>query len=270
MNKIFKKLMIFTMICIFFVGCSTKNTKNDAVQKNERKKITVFAAASMTETMEQIKKNYEEKNQDVEIVYTFDSSGTLKKQIEQGAECDLFISAALKQMNALDKSKTPDAKVRIDENTRINLLENKVVLAVSDSNSNIKSFSDLLNEKLQKIALGNDDVPVGQYSKELLENINIWDKIQDKITFGTNVKEVTTWVKEGVADCGIVYATDAYSAKLKIVDTAKDGMIKTPVIYPCAVLENSKNKEDAKAFLDYLQTDECKEIFEKVGFTRVK
>lgn len=270
MKKILKKLMIFTMICIFFVGCFAKNTKNDTVQKNKRKKITVFAAASMTETMEQIKKNYEEKNKDVEIVYTFDSSGTLKKQIEQGAECDLFISAALKQMNALDKSKTSDAKVGIDENTRINLLENKVVLVVSDSNSDIKSFSDLLNEKLQKIALGNDDVPVGQYSKELLENIKIWDKIQDKITFGTNVKEVTTWVKEKVSDCGIVYATDAYSAKLKIVDTAKDGMIKTPVIYPCAVLENSKNKEDAKAFLEYLQNDECKEIFEKVGFTRVK
>ena len=225
----------------------------------------------MTETMEQIKKIYEEEHKDIEIVYTFDSSGTLKKQIEQGANADIFISAALKQMNALDKTKTKDAKVVIDESTRFNLLENKVVLAVpSDNKANVQKFEDLTNEKIEKIALGNSDVPVGQYSEELLKNLKIWDKIQPRVTFGTNVKEVTTWVKEGVANCGIVYATDAYSAGLKVVDTAKEGMIKTPVIYPAAVLKDSKNANESKEFLKFLKNDKCKAIFEKVGFALAK
>ena len=124
--------------------------------------------------------------------------------------------------------------------------------------------------EISKIALGNSDVPVGQYSEELLKNLKIWDEIQKKVTLGSNVKEVTTWIKEGVANCGIIYATDAYSAGLEVVATAKEGMIKTPVLYPAAVLKNSKNSKEAKEFLEFLKGDECKAIFEKVGFTRAK
>ena len=174
-------------------------------------------------------------------------------------------------MNALDKSKTLEASVVIDEATRFNLLENKVVLAVAKGNSlGLKDFTDLTKAEISKIALGNSDVPVGQYSEELLKNLKIWDEIQKKVTLGSNVKEVTTWIKEGVANCGIIYATDAYSAGLEVVATAKEGMIKTPVLYPAAVLKNSKNSKEAKEFLEFLKGDECKAIFEKVGFTRAK
>lgn len=277
MKKFLKRAIALCLMVTVLGACSPKkeevkkDQKQEQTNKTEKKKLTVFAAASMTETMEQIKKIYEEEHKDIEIVYTFDSSGTLKKQIEQGAKADIFISAALKQMNALDKTKTKDAKVVIDESTRFNLLENKVVLAVpSDNKANVQKFEDLTNEKVEKIALGNSDVPVGQYSEELLKNLKIWDKIQPRVTFGTNVKEVTTWVKEGVANCGIVYATDAYSAGLKVVDTAKEGMIKTPVIYPAAVLKDSKNANESKEFLKFLKNDKCKAIFEKVGFALAK
>ena len=134
----------------------------------------------------------------------------------------------------------------------------------------LKDFTDLTKAEISKIALGNSDVPVGQYSEELLKNLKIWDEIQKKVTLGSNVKEVTTWIKEGVANCGIIYATDAYSAGLEVVATAKEGMIKTPVLYPAAVLKNSKNSKEAKEFLEFLKGDECKAIFEKVGFTMAK
>ena len=272
MKKLLRVFLVLTMI-FGITACSSKpaDKKETKVEKTEKKKLTVFCAASMTETMEQIKKVYEEKHKDIELVYTFDSSGTLKKQIEQGADADIFISAAQKQMNALDKSKTPEATVVIDEATRFNLLENKVVLAVSKGNSlDLKDFTDLTKAEISKIALGNSDVPVGQYSEELLKNLKIWDEIQKKVTFGSNVKEVTTWIKEGVANCGIIYATDAYSAGLEVVATAKEGMIKTPVLYPAAIMKNSKNAKEAKEFLEFLKGDECKAIFEKVGFTMAK
>ena len=272
MKKFLRVFLVLTMI-LGFTACSSKQAENKEtkVEKTEKKKLNVYGAASMTETMQEIKKVYEEKHKDIELVYTFDSSGTLKKQIEQGSDVDIFISEASKQMNALDKSKTPDAKVVIDESSRFNLLENKVVLAVIKGNSSgLKDFTDLTKPEISKIALGNSDVPVGQYSEELLKNLKIWDEIQSKVTFGSNVKEVTTWIKEGVANCGIIYATDAYSAGLEVVATAKEGMIKTPVLYPAAVLKNSKNSKEAKEFLEFLKGDECKAIFEKVGFTRAK
>lgn len=277
MKGFLKKFLVLALAVGMLGACSPKqaepkkDTKVEKKEGTEKKKITVFAAASMTETMEQIKKVYEEKHKNIELVYTFDSSGTLKKQIEQGAQADIFISAAQKQMNALDKTKTADAKVVIDEASRFNLLENKVVLAVAKGNpAKVEKFEDLANDNITKIALGNSDVPVGQYSEELLKNLKIWEKIQPKVTLGSNVKEVTTWVKEGVASCGIVYATDAYSAGLEVVATAKKGMIKTPVLYPAAVLKDSKNAKEAKEFLEFLKGDECKAIFEKVGFAIAK
>lgn len=277
MKGFLKKFLVLALAVGMLGACSPKqaepkkDTKVEKKEGTEKKKITVFAAASMTETMEQIKKVYEEKHKNIELVYTFDSSGTLKKQIEQGAQADIFISAAQKQMNALDKTKTADAKVVIDEASRFNLLENKVVLAVAKGNpAKVEKFEDLANDNITKIALGNSDVPVGQYSEELLKNLKIWEKIQPKVTLGSNVKEVTTWVKEGVASCGIVYATDAYSAGLEVVATAKEGMIKTPVLYPAAVLKDSKNAKEAKEFLEFLKGNECKAIFEKVGFVIAK
>ena len=234
--------------------------------------LNVFAAASMTETLTEIQEMYKEAAPNVTLVFNFDSSGTLKTQIQEGADCDVFISAAQKQMNQLDKDADPEVNTDgldyVLEGTRMNLLENKVVLAVPDGNpKNIESFADLGTDKLILLALGNEDVPVGQYSTEILTNLGILDSLEaaGKITYGSNVKEVTTQVSEAAADAGIIYATDAFSAKLTVVDQAGSDLCKQ-VIYPAAVLKVSKNQEAAKEFLAYLQTDTCMKVFEAVGF----
>ena len=235
--------------------------------------LNVFAAASMTETLTEIQEMYKEVAPNVTLVFNFDSSGTLKTQIQEGADCDVFISAAQKQMNQLDKDADPEVNTEgldyVLEGTRVNLLENKVVLAVPDGNpKGIESFEDLGTDKLSLLALGNEDVPVGQYSTEILTNIGILDSLEaeGKITYGSNVKEVTTQVSEAAADAGIIYATDAFSAGLTVVDQAGADLCKQ-VIYPAAVLNISQNPEAAEAFLDYLKTDDCMSVFEAVGFT---
>lgn len=256
-----------------------KETESETSQEaaaEEKTELIVFAAASMTETMTKIAEMYKEVKPIVEIVYTFDSSGTLKTQIEEGADCDIFISAAQKQMNQLDISAAPSVNTDgldfVDGDTRFNLVENKVVLAVPDGNpAGIESYEDLGTDKLELICLWNDDVPVGAYSEEILTGLGILKKLEadSKITYGSNVKEVTTQVKEASVDCGIIYATDAFSAGLTVVDEADKDQCKQ-VIYPAAVLKITKNKEEALAFLDYLTTDDCGEVFESVGFSMVK
>ena len=233
----------------------------------------------MTETLNQLKTEYEKQHPDVEITFNYDSSGTLKKQIQNGAECDLFISAAQKQMNQLDGSKdataNPDKLDFIDSATRINLLENKVVLVTPEGNpKQIQNFNDMaakLKDGSVRLVMGNSDVPVGQYTEKILKFYNLDEKAiasAGNITYGSNVKEVTTQVLEGSADCGVVYATDAFSAKLKPVDQATKEMC-GQVIYPAAVLKNSKQQDAAKDFLKFLQSDEAMKVFESVGFSRV-
>ncbi|MCC2126054.1 molybdate ABC transporter substrate-binding protein [Hominiventricola filiformis] len=259
-------------------GCGASKTKEapaagDSAAEAEPVTLNVFAAASMTETLTEIQEMYKDVAPNVTLVFNFDSSGTLKTQIQEGADCDLFISAAQKQMNQLDKDADPEVNTEeldyVLEGTRVNLLENKVVLAVPDGNpKDIESFEDLGTDKLSLLALGNEDVPVGQYSTEILTNLGILDSLEaeGKITYGSNVKEVTTQVSEAAADAGIIYATDAFSAGLTVVDQAEGDLCKQ-VIYPAAVLNISKNPEAAKEFLAYLQTDTCMQVFEAVGFT---
>ena len=241
--------------------------------------LIVFAAASMTETMEEIGKAYQEQNPGITITYNFDSSGTLKTQIEEGADCDIFISAAAKQMNQLDitadKEVNTDGLDFIDPDTRIDLLENKVALAVPEGNpKNINSYVDLvagLKDKSILLAMGNEDVPVGQYTKKIFAFYGLDEESLNKdgvLTYGSNVKEVTTQVSEAAVDCGVIYSTDAFSAGLTVVDTATKDMC-GQVIYPAAVLKGSKHPEEAKAFLDYLTTDESGKVFESLGFTKL-
>lgn len=232
----------------------------------ESVQLTVFAAASLTETLNEISEQYKTVAPNVELVFNFDSSGTLKTQIEEGADCDLFLSAAQKQMNALEEENL------INADTRIDLLENKVALAVPEGNpADIQSFEDIGTDKCKLVALGNEDVPVGSYSVEILTNLGILDELEsgNKITYGSNVKEVTAQVKEAAADCGIVYATDAYSAGLETVDEATADECRQ-VIYPAALTASTAHAEEAQAFLDYLTTDDAAAIFESVGFAMVK
>lgn len=243
--------------------------------------ITVFAAASMTETIDKIIENYKTVAPNVTVVPTYESSGTLLDQIKEGADCDLFISAAQKQMNALDGSlkgdaeKNPDGLDMIDGSTRINLLENKVTLVVpKDNPKGIESF-DQMAEHLKAgdilMAMGNSDVPVGQYTQKIFAFYKLDEAALNTagvLTYGSNVKEVTTQVSEGSVDCGVIYATDAFSAGLTVVATATKDMC-GQVIYPAAVLSGSKHAAEAKAFLDYLSTPDAMTIFESVGFSAV-
>ena len=276
LRKVFACVTMCFMV-LPLAGCGTSQA-TETKENAEAAEVTlnVFAAASMTETLTEIQEMYKEVAPNVTLVFNFDSSGTLKTQIQEGADCDVFISAAQKQMNQLDKDADPEVNTEgldyVLEGTRINLLENKVVLAVPDGNpKGIESFADLETDKLSLLALGNEDVPVGQYSEEILTNLGMLDQLEqeNKITYGSNVKEVTTQVSEAAADAGIIYATDAYSADLPVVAQADDTMCKQ-VIYPAAVLNISENQDAAEAFLDYLKTDDCMKVFEEVGFTAVK
>ena len=278
-----KKLIAVLLVAILalgtFAGCGNKENEAD-----EEIELIVFAAASMTETMNQIKELYETANPGVKITYTFDSSGTLKTQIQEGAPCDIFISAAQKQMNQLDITADPSVNTEgldfVISDTRINLLENKVALAVDDQNTRgITSFDDLINllkddtlvlgEGEVLLCIGDADVPVGAYTLKIFAYYGIEEAaIASKITYGQNVKAVTTAVSEGTADCGIIYQTDAYSAKLTVVDTATAEMC-GQVIYPAAVLNTTTHEEAARAFLAYLQGEEASAIFESVGFTPI-
>lgn len=282
MRKLFA-LLIAAVMVLSFAACAAPATEETAdaetVPEAEPVELIVFAAASMTETMNQIAEMYKTVAPNVTLTYNFDSSGTLKTQIQEGAECDLFISAGQKQMNQLDI--TADSEVNTDkldfvlEGTRINLLENRVTLCVPEGNpKDIKSFDDLadkLKEGSVLMAMGNSDVPVGQYTKKILAFYGLDEEKLAKdgvITYGTNVKEVTTQVTEASVDCGVVYCTDAFSAGLTPVDYATKEMC-GQVIYPAAVLNISKNQEAAKEFLAYLQTDEAMKVFEAVGFAPV-
>ena len=238
--------------------------------------LIVFAAACMKETMTQIAEMYKSVAPEVTVTYNFDSSGKLLTQIKEGADCDLFISAAPTQMNALDGSligdteKNPDGLDLIVTDSRVNLLENKVTLAVPEGNpKGIKSFdqlAELLKGGEVLLAMGNSDVPVGQYTQKIFSYYGIDETaVADKLTYGNNVKEVTSQVSEAAADCGIIYATDAYSAGLTVVDSATAEMC-GQVIYPAAVMQGEKEAA-ARAFLAYLQTDAAITVFESVGFS---
>ena len=283
MKKALAWLLAATM-ALSLAACSsnTSGTADESAQGGgetaDPVELTVFAAASLTETLNQIAEDYKTVAPDVTLTFNFDSSGTLKTQIQEGAVCDLFISAGQKQVDQLDAS--ADASVNTEgldfvlEGSRIDLLENKVTLAVPEGNpKGIDSF-DALAEHLEAgdilLAMGNSDVPVGQYTQKILT----WYGLDEAelanagcITYGTNVKEVTTQVSEGSVDAGIIYCTDAFSAGLTIVDEATPEMC-GQVIYPAAVLNTSEHQTEVQAFLDYLSTDDAMAVFEEVGFSK--
>lgn len=281
-KTIFAKMTVCSLMLTALFGCGqASQTANGAqdTQSAQTTELTVFAAASMTETLNQIAEDYKTVDQNVSLTFNFASSGDLLSQIREGADSDVFISAAPKQMNALDGSlkddadKNPDGLDELLDGTRIDLLENKVVLAVPEGNpKGIESFdklADQLGAGEVFLAIGNSDVPVGQYTRKIFAHYGLDEQsLADAgvLTYGSNVKEVTTQVSEGAVDCGIIYATDAYSAALESVDEATADMC-GQVIYPAAVLRNSAHPDEAKAFLDYLTGEDAGRVFESVGFT---
>ena len=263
-------------------GSTASSTASSAAASSEAAsgesmELIVFAAASLTETLNAIAETYSAENPGVTFSFNFDSSGTLKTQIQEGADCDLFISAGQKQMNQLDSTASADVNTEgldfVDSDSRVDLLENKVVLCVPENgDKGIDSF-DSLAEHLKAgdilFCMGNSDVPVGQYTQKILAYYDLDEEAlaaAGVITYGSNVKEVTTQITEASVDAGVVYCTDAYSAGLTPVDEATKEMC-GQVIYPAAVLKAAPNAEAAREFLAYLQTDRAATVFESVGFT---
>ena len=284
-KKLVAMMLMGSMLILVMTGCGGGNADNaansasSAAAETEKTDLVVFAAASMTETLTELSQAYMKEHPEVNVVLNFDSSGTLKTQIQEGADCDVFISAGQLQMNQLDI--TADKKVNTEgldfvlEDSRFDLLENKVALAVPEENKkNINSYEDMkvaLEKGDALLAMGNADVPVGQYTQKILTFLGLDETAlanAGNITYGSNVKEVTTQVSEAVVDCGIIYQSDAYSAGLKTVATATPEMC-GQVIYPAAVIKTSKQADVAKNFLAFLTTDDADAIFEKVGFTAI-
>ena len=280
MKKLFSLVLALSM-ALALTACSgsadTDSTTDDTTETTaEPVELHVFAAASMQESLDQVIEAYKAVAPEVAVVATYDSSGTLKTQIQEGADCDVFISAAHKQMNQLDAEggeENTEGLDLVNSATRLDLLENKVTLAVPEGNpKGIESF-DQLAELLASgdvfLAMGNSDVPVGQYTQKIFTYYGLNEETlasSGVLTYGSNVKEVTTQVSEGTVDCGVIYATDAFSAGLTVVDEATAEMC-GQVIYPAAVMKNSANPDAAKAFLDFLSTDEAMACFEAVGFS---
>lgn len=258
MKKKSALILALSLLTTLFSGCSS----NEPSKNSNETTITIAAAASLKNCMDdKLIPMFNEKYPNIKIQATYDSSGKLQTQIEEGAEVDVFMSAAIKQMNELNKEGL------IEDNSIVDLLENKIVLIVpKGSNKEIKSFNDIL--KSDKIAIGDpESVPAGQYAKELFENLKIWDEVSAKASLGTNVTEVLNWVAEGSADSGVVYSTDAASNdKVEIVLEAPEGSV-SKVIYPVGIIKASKNKEAAKNFTDFLQSEEAMKVFESYGFS---
>lgn len=267
-----KRIMILAAVLV----CSAVLTGCKAAKNEQSKEVVVFAAASMTETLTEIGNRYEKLNPGVKLTFNFDSSGTLKTQIQEGAACDLFVSAGQKQMDQMDgkadAGRNPEGLDLVEEGTRRDLLENRVVLCAPEGNpAGVTDFDDLaerLADGTILLAVGNSDVPVGQYTQKVFACYGLKEEaLAEKgvLTYGSNVKELTTQIAEGSVDCGVIYSTDAYSAGLTILDVADEEMCGR-VIYPAAVIKTGKASKEAEKFLEYLNSPDAVSVFEAVGF----
>lgn len=272
MNKIRNfAAMILVFIMIFvFTACGTSpngdGKANEAVKVvgtpvKTQVNITVSAASSLKDAMNELKDVYAKEKSEVNITYNFGSAGSIQQQIENGANVDLFISAAQKQMDALKE------KGLLEDVTRKDLLGNSLVLIVPKDSSLTATFEELAMDKVKKLALGEPGTtPAGQYAEDVFKKFNILDKIKTKVIYAKDVKEVLTWVETGNVDAGIVYETDAKASQKvkKIADAPAESH--KPILYPASVIKSSKNLDRAKAYLDFLSGDKGKVVFEKYGF----
>jgi molybdate transport system substrate-binding protein len=267
MMKRYFKTTIFTVIALLMVlmtGCTMAENNKTGQQPETEKSVTltISVAASLKDAMEEVQKRYLDAKPNVSIKYNFGSSGSLQQQIEQGAPVDVFVSAATKQMKALQE------KSLIINETKKDLLKNSVVLIVPKDSVNVSDFQSLTSDSVKKIGLGEPaSVPAGQYGKDVLTSVKVWDNVQSKLVLAKDVHQVLSWVESGDADAGIVYMTDAkISDKIKIAVVAPEGS-HSPVVYPVAVLKDSKQAEASKEFVDFLFGEIASQVFEKYGFT---
>ncbi len=255
------KLIFIIVVCVFMVFTAACGQTVKKGGSDKQVELLISAAASLKDSLSAVGNAFEEKHPNIKLVFSFGSSGALQQQIENGAAVDVFISAATKQMDSLNE------KGLIVGDTRREFLKNELVLIVPKEEKSVSGFEDLTSEKIQHISLGEPKgVPAGQYAQEMLTKLGIIDQIKNKFVYGNDVKEVLTWVETGDADAGIVYATDARSSqKVRVVAKAPEDSHK-PIYYPAAVIKETKNPDEAKAFTEFLYGSEAKPIFEKYGF----
>lgn len=270
MKKILGILGLVACLTLGTVGCSSKESPKDDDKEEQTNKssetveLNISAAASLKEAMAKIEEEYKKVDSNAKLIVNYGASGSLQQQIEQGAPCDLFISAGQKQMKALDEKKL------LDSDTMKDLVKNDLVL-ISSAGSDVSSMKDLTTDKVKKIAVGEaESVPAGKYADEVLTNLNLKDTLKDKLVFAKDVKEVLAWVQSGNADVGFVYFSDTVNNdKIKVVEKT-DEKTHSPITYPVAVIEGSKNADAAKKFEEFLLSDAGQKIFEEFGYKKVE
>lgn len=264
--KLCSLVLLLLSVALLFSGCGKAVKETAAVAQPESIELNISAAVSLKDALIEIQKNYQDKHPNIKILFNLGASGSLQKQIEQGAPTDIFISAAPKQMDELQK------KQLIDQATRKNFVENKLVVVVSkDAKLKLEKYEDLTQGGINKIALGETAVvPAGQYAKEVLQKLGIWDKVEDKLVFAKDVRTVLAYTETGNVEAGIVYKTDAVSSdKVKIAAIAPEGSHQ-PIVYPIAIIANTKKVKAAEDFVAYLFSPESKAVMEKHGFVMSK
>lgn len=256
-TKLMAVVLAAACVMTAFAGCGTKETAAEPTE------LTILAAASLTDVCNEIKDLYEAEHENVTLNFSYGASGALQAQIEEGVGADIFLSAATKQMNALNEEGL------MDSDSITELLENKVVLIVpAESTTDLNSFEEVATDKVKMIGLGEpESVPVGQYSEEIFTSLGILDQVKAKANYGSDVRTILSWVETSAVDCGVVYATDAYTSEdVRIVAQAPEDSCKR-VIYPVGIVKESANPEAATEFVAYLQEEETIALFEKYGFT---
>lgn len=257
-----KNFFVFLLSLVLILSAAGCGNNTAVQQKAAQVNLTVSAASSLKDAMEEIKTNYAQENANITITYNFAGSGSLQQQIEQGAAVDIFVSAGTKQIDALK-----DKGLLLDD-TRRNLLGNQLVLITPKGSSTATNIKDLADEKFNKIALGvPTSVPAGQYAEETLTKNGLLSTLKNKIVYAKDVKEVLTWVETGNAEAGFVYATDAKTSEKVTVAAVASEDTHSPILYPAAVIKASKNTDAAKNFINYLYSDKARVVFEKYGFS---
>ena len=256
--KIRRRRFLWLSLSAFLTACAASSLNSET---SPDVTLTVSVAVSLQDAMKDIGLAYRDRHPNMAIAYNFGSSGSLQQQIEQGAPVDVFISAAPKQMNALQ------AKDLLLPDTRQDILKNQVVLVTPKNGTGISNFKELIGKKASKVAIGNpESVPAGQYGKEVLTSLNLYKSLKPKLVFAKDVRQVLSYVKTGNVDAGVVYATDAkLSDRVRVVATALEDS-HSPIIYPVAVLKDSKNPDSAREFVRFLSSEDAKAIFKKYGF----
>ncbi len=255
------RLVPLIIAAIAAIGLLISWTLFHPVVAQQRTSLTVSAAISLSPALTEIKTVYQGSNPNVNITYNFGASGALAQQIKQGAPVDVFFSAATKQMDALQQ-----ANLLLNQ-TRRNLLTNRLVLITPKNGLVLSDFKQLTDARIKKIAIGEPkSVPVGQYAQEMLAKLGLWPQLQPKLVLGNNVRQVLTFVESGNVDAGIVYTTDVKASDKVTVRLTAAENLHSPIVYPLAVIKNSRNPAVAKMFVEFLAGDRAKIVFQKYGF----